>query len=556
MNYLLIKSKKTLALVILMLLSLNVDAQTDGLEIKLPDGVFVVVNHPGELKSKIPEKMVQAIRRMKVKGELSNDDLGFLRTLAVRSSVRDTTGNRLDPFFDLDLSDAYIPLHGLLGRSDGSYIPDRFLSNCSLLRTIILPSNTIRVGVDAFSDCQNLVEVQMPSSVNNLCDRAFKGCRSLMDVEFSKSLRTIDGGCFEDCKKLQRVLLPDALETIGSTAFKNTAITKIHIPANVKHIGAEAFSGTAIEFIDIPDGMQDLDARAFEGCRNLKDISVSPQNRFFSKIGDVLVNKQKTVIVRVPVMTAGAYKIPEGITAIGNYAFSACDKITEVQCSKTLTKIGEGAFVNCSNMLKIELPATLQTIGRIAFQYSGLRSIDLPSVKELGEAVFFHCEHLSQVKLPMLEKIPTCMFEGCKSLVTIELPKNLKSVDPAAFKDCESLEAVEFPQTVQNIGKEAFNECKALKIVKLSPLLTFGDECFRDCKSLETFEFPQSVTTIGHKMLYGCKNLKTVTVFWPTPPKTKNLANTKATVLRVPSGSEDLYKKDKGWKKFKHIEGF
>jgi hypothetical protein len=25
---------------------------------------------------------------------------------------------------------------------------------------------------------------------------------------------------------------------------------------------------------------------------------------------------------------------------------------------------------------------------------------------------------------------------------------------------------------------------------------------------------------------------------------------------RVPSGTEDLYKKDKGWKKFKHIEGF
>ena len=37
-----------------MLLCLNVNAQTDGLEIRLPDGVFVVVNHPGELKSKIP----------------------------------------------------------------------------------------------------------------------------------------------------------------------------------------------------------------------------------------------------------------------------------------------------------------------------------------------------------------------------------------------------------------------------------------------------------------------------------------------------------------------
>ena len=99
-----------------MLLCLNVNAQTDGLEIRLPDGVFVVVNHPGELKSKIPEKMVQAIRRMKVKGELSNDDLGFLRTLAARSSVRDTTGNRLDPFFDLDLSEATIPVRGLFYR--------------------------------------------------------------------------------------------------------------------------------------------------------------------------------------------------------------------------------------------------------------------------------------------------------------------------------------------------------------------------------------------------------------------------------------------------------
>ena len=539
-----------------MLLSLNVDAQTNGLEIKMPDGVFVVVSHPGELKSKIPEKMVQAIRRMKVKGELSNDDLGFLRRLAIRTSVRDTTGNRLDPFFDLDLMDATIPVRGLLGRSDGSYIPDHFLNGCSLLRTIILPANTKRVGDDAFSNCQNLVEVQMPSSVNFLGDRAFKGCGSLIDVEFPKSLNTIGNGCFEDCKKLQRILLFDALETIGSTAFKNTALTKIHIPATVKHIGPEAFSGTAIEFIDIPDDMQDIDARAFGGCKNLKDISVSAQNKYYSKIDDVLVNKQKTVIVRVPVMTTGTYKIPEGITAIGNYAFSSCEKINEVQCPKSLIKIGEGAFVNCSNMLKIELPATLQTIGKAAFQETGLRSIDLSSVKELGEAVFFHCESLSQIKLSMLEELPSSMFEGCKALATIELPKNLKNIGNAAFKDCESLSAVDFPQTVQNIGKEAFNECKALKRITLSPLSTFGDESFRDCLSLESFEFPQSVTTIGHKMLYGCKNLKTVTVFWPTPPETKDFTNTKATLLRVPSGSENLYKKAKGWKKFKQIEGF
>ena len=63
----LIKSKKALALAVLMLLSLNIDAQTNGLDIKMPDGVYVVVSHPGELKSKIPEKMVQAIRRMNLK---------------------------------------------------------------------------------------------------------------------------------------------------------------------------------------------------------------------------------------------------------------------------------------------------------------------------------------------------------------------------------------------------------------------------------------------------------------------------------------------------------
>lgn len=534
MGYFIAKPKQVFALVILMLLSLNVTAQQRGLDMKksdVPDAMLVVVNNPGELQSKIPEKMVSAIRRLKVEGTLSKDDISFLRRLAIRSSLKDTLGRRLDPFFDLDLMDANIYVGGAFGIRT-HVIPDHFLNGSTILRRIYLPVNTERVGDSAFEGCVNLREVHMPMSVNFIGSCAFKGCKALTEVSSPKSLTIMENGCFEDCGNLQHFTLFEGLTRIGNTAFKNTAITQIRIPSSVRQIGDEAFANTAIESIDIPDGMQDVNARAFEGCKYLQNINVSPQNSYYCNVDGVLCNKQKTVLIRVPVIKSGTYKIPEGITEIGRYAFSECEKINEVQFPKSLMRIGECAFRNCKNMNKAELPTSLQALGKAAFAGSGLRSIDISGVKEVSGEVFAGCQSLSEAKLPMIEQLPASFFEDCTALTAIELPKNLKSIGNSSFKGCQKLAFIELPQS----------------------LTTIDDNAFADCLSLESIKFPLSVTTIGHKTLYGCKNLKSVTCPWKEPLSIKDIINNKATLLWVPLGSEELYKKAKGWKKFKEVE--
>ena len=512
MEHRVVTSKKVFALVVLILLSLNVFAQPRGLDMRSFEGdaMRVVVNNPGELQSKIPEKMVSAIRRLKVEGTLSKDDISFLRKLAMRSSLQDTLGHRLDPFFDLDLMDANIYVGGVFGIRT-PLIPDHFLNHSSLLRRIYLPVNTEYIGDYAFEDCKNLREVHMPMSVNHIGSCAFKGCRQLTEVSSPKALSTLENGCFEDCQNLQHFTLFDNVVNIGNTAFRNTAITQMRIPDSVRKIGDEAFANTALQSINIPDDMENINARAFEGLKNLQNIEVSSINSHCCVVDGVLFNKAKTVVIRVLVNKDGAYKVPEGVTAIGRYAFSGCQKISDVQLPKSLQRIGEGAFMG-----------------------TPLRNIDVSGVNELQGKVFAGCGNLSQVTLPMLEQLPASIFEGCSSLASIDLPKSLKSIGNASFKGCQKLAKIELPQT----------------------LTTIDDEAFRDCLSLESLEYPQSVTTIGNKTLYGCKNLKSVTCPWQEPLKIKDVIDNKSTVLRVPSGTDELYKKAKGWKKFKQIEAY
>ena len=59
--------------------------------------------------------------------------------------------------------------------------------------------------------------------------------------------------------------------------------------------------------------------------------------------------------------------IREGVTNIGNYAFSGCAKLAEVHISKTVKKIGTAAFLNCSSLTQIDIPDCVNSVGSFAF---------------------------------------------------------------------------------------------------------------------------------------------------------------------------------------------
>lgn len=72
-------------------------------------------------------------------------------------------------------------------------------------------------------------------------------------------------------------------------------------------------------------------------------------------------------------------KIPNGITEIGDYAFSGCINIKSINFPYGVTRIGSSAFFCCHSLTSIDIPNGVKTIGSLSFA---------------------NCERLSNIKIP------------------------------------------------------------------------------------------------------------------------------------------------------------
>lgn len=93
--------------------------------------------------------------------------------------------------------------------------------------------------------------------------------------------------------------------------------------------------------------------------------------------------------------------IPEGVTSLGNSAFSACTNLETVIIPEGITSIGASAFNSCSSLTEIILPESLTSIGNSAFtSCSALTSITIPSsVETIGSSAFSSCRSLETITI-------------------------------------------------------------------------------------------------------------------------------------------------------------
>ena len=222
----------------------------------------------------------------------------------------------------------------------------------SNITSIQIPESVTLIGSYAFSACTNLSEVSIPESVAKIDTYAFSGCTSLTDVTLNEGLTQLQGYVFSGCTALEEITMPVSLSYVGDHAFSGCINLKnVSLQEGMGTIFAYAFENcTSLEEIHLPDSVTKMGYRVFANDTALKTVNY-PKNYSSSIDGYGATNYEfgqlfygctslETVLIPDGTQKIADYAfrnssiskmfIPRSVTAIGNYAFDGCTKLTDV----------------------------------------------------------------------------------------------------------------------------------------------------------------------------------------------------------------------------------
>jgi len=210
---------------------------------------------------------------------------------------------------------------------------------------------------------------------------------------------------------------------------------------------------TNLTSVTIPDSVTSIGVQSFSGCTSLTAINVNSTNINYSSDQGVLYNKNKTTLIKNPEgKKDSSFTIPNGVTTIGDFAFTRCTSLTRITIPDSVTTIERGAFY-LSSLTSVTIPNGVTSIGSSAFQvcYS-LTSVTIPeSVTSIGSDAFGGCTSLTSVTIPdSVTSIGWYTFNGCSSLTSVTIPNSITRIEGSAFSSCTSLNSVTFEGTISS----------------------------------------------------------------------------------------------------------
>ncbi len=280
--------------------------------------------------------------------------------------------------------------------------------------------------------------------------------------------------------------------------------------------------------LEIPASIEDIKCWTLGGS-NLTEFTVAEDNEnYYSKDGMLFIKSddfilyKKDALFRCPKGKTGEVTVPEGTTAIEDYAFSGCKKITAIHLPESVEKIESGAFSDCSALTSVNIPKAVTAIEGYTFSdCSSLETLEIPeTVTDISQYPF----HNTPFQEKIIERdtfvvINGILIDGTAAKGDVVVPDNVKRIAYGAFSpygynaENTELRKITIPDSVEEIEGSVFKNCTALEEIRLPAGITeLGSFLFRNCKSLKSIDIPEGVEELGMDAFENCENLEQVNV--------------------------------------------
>lgn len=242
---------------------------------------------------------------------------------------------------------------------------------------------------------------------------AFYRCYSMKHISIPSTVRSINNSTFQWNSSLQAVVIPEGVTALGTSTFEGCySLRFVSTPKSLTSLGQKCFSQCfSIIALTFSDSLTSVDQKCFVDCPSC-DVLQTPG--ISSTIPLEFCSRNRTMM---------DFVIPEGVTTIG-----------------------QDAFTYCYELMNVTVPSTLRTTGTNAFSY---------------------CQALNTITFPdAFTTMGASTFENCSALQTFTIPSEMTEIPQKAFKSCASLCYIKIPWTITTIGTEAFSTCSGLSYIQ------------------------------------------------------------------------------------------
>ena len=266
------------------------------------------------------------------------------------------------------------------------------------------------------------------------------------------------------------------------------------------------------------------------------------------------------------------------VTSVWNYAFYKCADLEEIILPNTITDIYSYAFAECGD-LKLELPSSVEGIGNQAFMNTNFfPPLDFRNVKHF-DLYAFEGVTFNEVTLG-------ADLEGLRSMSFTKSP-----IEKLIFEESENISDKYLYLYVYTFYRSNLHELQlperrlffsnyvCAEMPNLERVILPDVKKIRYKYDVYSYQaelmIPYFTSERGEEIITKCPRLKEIVSLAATPPQfyytTYNFSTKKEEersieppiiddhsqyVLKVPQGSEELYRADPVWGRFERIEGF